>query len=174
MAKLFASESAFEIATEALRVHGGYGYTTEFPVERYYRDAPLMIIGEGTNEIQRIVIARGLPKRAEEAGLAWSWPARPRTPVRTRPGWRAGRRPSAPGDDAGELDRAEAEPRPSPGAVNVPPAGPSRTRVNGRPWRRAHSATTSATSRPSWSAVSTRSWPVARAMSTRCNPHVAR
>ncbi len=70
MAKLFASESAFEIATEALRVHGGYGYTTEFPVERYYRDAPLMIIGEGTNEIQRIVIARGLLKRAEEAGLA--------------------------------------------------------------------------------------------------------
>ncbi len=69
MAKLFASESAFEIATEALRVHGGYGYTTEFPVERYYRDAPLMIIGEGTNEIQRIVIARGLLKRAEGAGL---------------------------------------------------------------------------------------------------------
>ncbi len=69
MAKLFASESAFEIATEALRIHGGYGYTTEFPVERYYRDAPLMIIGEGTNEIQRIVIARGLQKRAEEAGL---------------------------------------------------------------------------------------------------------
>jgi butyryl-CoA dehydrogenase len=69
MAKLFASESAFEIATEALRIHGGYGYTTEFPVERYYRDAPLMIIGEGTSEIQRIVIARGLQKRAEEAGL---------------------------------------------------------------------------------------------------------
>ena len=69
MAKLFASESAFEIATEAMRVHGGYGFTTEFPVERYYRDAPLMIIGEGTNEIQRIVIARGLLKRAEEAAL---------------------------------------------------------------------------------------------------------
>ena len=69
MAKLFASESAFEIATEAMRVHGGYGCTTEFPVERYYRDAPLMIIGEGTNEIQRIVIARGLLKRAEEAAL---------------------------------------------------------------------------------------------------------
>ncbi|HEX7165910.1 MAG TPA: acyl-CoA dehydrogenase family protein [Acidimicrobiales bacterium] len=65
MAKLFASESAFEIATEAMRVHGGYGYTTEFPVERYYRDAPLMIIGEGTNEIQRLVIARGLLKRYE-------------------------------------------------------------------------------------------------------------
>jgi alkylation response protein AidB-like acyl-CoA dehydrogenase len=65
MAKLFASESAFEIATEALRIHGGNGYTTEFPVERYYRDAPLMIIGEGTNEIQRLVIARGLLKRYE-------------------------------------------------------------------------------------------------------------
>jgi butyryl-CoA dehydrogenase len=63
MAKLFASETAFELSTEALRIHGGYGYTTELPVERYYRDAPLMIIGEGTNEIQRVVIARGLLRR---------------------------------------------------------------------------------------------------------------
>jgi alkylation response protein AidB-like acyl-CoA dehydrogenase len=63
MAKLFCSETAFELATEAMRIHGGYGYTAEFPVERYYRDAPLMIIGEGTNEIQRIVIARGLLRR---------------------------------------------------------------------------------------------------------------
>ena len=63
MAKLFASETAFELATEALRIHGGVGYTTEFPIERYYRDAPLMIIGEGTNEIQRLVIARGLLQR---------------------------------------------------------------------------------------------------------------
>jgi len=63
MAKLFASEMAFNLATEAMRIHGGYGYTTDFPVERYYRDAPLMIIGEGTNEIQRIVIARGLLSR---------------------------------------------------------------------------------------------------------------
>ena len=63
MAKLFASEAAFEIATEAMRIHGGYGYTTELPIERYYRDAPLMIIGEGTNEIQRLVIARGLLDR---------------------------------------------------------------------------------------------------------------
>src|SRR5439155_19147142 len=63
MAKLFASEAAFEIATEAMRIHGGVGYTTELPVERYYRDAPLMIIGEGTNEIQRLVIARGLLDR---------------------------------------------------------------------------------------------------------------
>ncbi len=65
MAKLFASETAFEIATEAMRIHGGVGYTTELPIERYYRDAPLMLIGEGTNEIQRLVIARGLLARAE-------------------------------------------------------------------------------------------------------------
>jgi alkylation response protein AidB-like acyl-CoA dehydrogenase len=64
MAKLFASETALELATEAMRIHGGVGYTTEFPVERYYRDAPLMVIGEGTNEIQRLVIARGLRARA--------------------------------------------------------------------------------------------------------------
>ena len=66
MAKLFASETAFELATEAMRIHGGVGYTTELPVERYYRDAPLMIIGEGTNEIQRLVIARGLLAHADE------------------------------------------------------------------------------------------------------------
>ncbi len=60
MAKLFASEAALEIATSALRVHGGHGYSTEFTVERYFRDAPLMIVGEGTNEIQRTVIARRL------------------------------------------------------------------------------------------------------------------
>jgi butyryl-CoA dehydrogenase len=64
MAKLFASETALELATESMRVHGGVGYTTELPVERYYRDAPLMLIGEGTNEIQRLVIARGLLARA--------------------------------------------------------------------------------------------------------------
>jgi alkylation response protein AidB-like acyl-CoA dehydrogenase len=64
MAKLFASETAFELATESMRIHGGVGYTTELPVERYYRDAPLMLIGEGTNEIQRLVIARGLLRRA--------------------------------------------------------------------------------------------------------------
>jgi len=66
MAKLFASEAAFTIATEAMRIHGGIGYTTDLPVERYFRDAPLMIIGEGTNEIQRLVIARGLLARARE------------------------------------------------------------------------------------------------------------
>jgi len=64
MAKLFASETAMELATEAMRIHGGMGYTTDLPIERYYRDAPLMIIGEGTNEIQRIVIARGLLARS--------------------------------------------------------------------------------------------------------------
>jgi alkylation response protein AidB-like acyl-CoA dehydrogenase len=64
MAKLFASETAFELASESMRIHGGVGYTTELPVERYYRDAPLMLIGEGTNEIQRLVIARGLLGRA--------------------------------------------------------------------------------------------------------------
>jgi alkylation response protein AidB-like acyl-CoA dehydrogenase len=63
MAKLFASETAFEVATESMRIHGGVGYTTELPIERYYRDAPLMLIGEGTNEIQRLVIARGLLAR---------------------------------------------------------------------------------------------------------------
>ena len=64
MAKLFASETALELSMEAMRIHGGVGYTTEFPVERFYRDAPLMVIGEGTNEIQRLVIARGLLARA--------------------------------------------------------------------------------------------------------------
>jgi alkylation response protein AidB-like acyl-CoA dehydrogenase len=63
MAKLFASETAMEIALNAIRVHGGYGYSTEFDVERYFRDAPLMIVGEGTNEIQRNVIARQLVAR---------------------------------------------------------------------------------------------------------------
>jgi alkylation response protein AidB-like acyl-CoA dehydrogenase len=63
MAKLFASETAMEIALNAVRIHGGYGYSTEFDVERYFRDAPLMIVGEGTNEIQRNVIARQLISR---------------------------------------------------------------------------------------------------------------
>ncbi|MEV0406879.1 acyl-CoA dehydrogenase family protein [Actinoallomurus sp. NPDC050550] len=63
MAKLFASETAMRIALDAVRVHGGYGYSTEFDVERYFRDAPLMIVGEGTNEIQRNVIVRQLIAR---------------------------------------------------------------------------------------------------------------
>jgi alkylation response protein AidB-like acyl-CoA dehydrogenase len=63
MAKLFASEIAAQVTLDAIRVHGGYGYSTEFDVERYFRDAPLMIVGEGTNEIQRNVIAAQLVKR---------------------------------------------------------------------------------------------------------------
>jgi alkylation response protein AidB-like acyl-CoA dehydrogenase len=63
MAKLFASEACVKVTLDAMRVLGGYGYTAEFPVERFYRDAPLMIIGEGTSEIQALVIARGLLNR---------------------------------------------------------------------------------------------------------------
>jgi len=63
MAKLFASEIAMQVALDAVRIHGGYGYSTEYDVERYFRDAPLMIVGEGTNEIQRNVIAAQLVKR---------------------------------------------------------------------------------------------------------------
>jgi alkylation response protein AidB-like acyl-CoA dehydrogenase len=60
MAKLFASEAAIECSLESMRIHGGYGYSKEFTVERLYRDAPLLVIGEGTNEMQRIIIARQL------------------------------------------------------------------------------------------------------------------
>jgi alkylation response protein AidB-like acyl-CoA dehydrogenase len=67
MAKLFASETAMRIALDAVRIHGGYGYSTEFDVERYFRDAPLMIVGEGTNEIQRNIIARQLVSRGSVA-----------------------------------------------------------------------------------------------------------
>ena len=63
MAKYFASEAAVENSLEAMRIHGGYGYSKEFHIERYYRDAPLMCIGEGTNEIQRIIIAKQLIER---------------------------------------------------------------------------------------------------------------
>ena len=68
MAKYFASEVAMEIALNAVRVHGGYGYSTEYDVERYLRDAPLMIVGEGTNEIQKNVIAAQL---VERGGLSY-------------------------------------------------------------------------------------------------------
>ena len=63
MAKLYASEAALENSLEAMRIHGAYGYSKEFNIERYYRDAPLLAIGEGTNEVQRIIIARELVKR---------------------------------------------------------------------------------------------------------------
>ena len=68
MAKYFASEVAMEVALNAVRIHGGYGYSTEYDVERYFRDAPLMIVGEGTNEIQKNVIAAQL---VERGGLAY-------------------------------------------------------------------------------------------------------
>jgi butyryl-CoA dehydrogenase len=64
MAKLFATEVAEECALEAMRIHGGYGYSQEYVVERLYRDAPLLILGEGTNEIQQLVIARRVLERA--------------------------------------------------------------------------------------------------------------
>lgn len=63
MAKLFATEAAISSSMESMRVHGGYGYSKEFPVERLYRDAPLLTIGEGTNELQKIIIARQLVER---------------------------------------------------------------------------------------------------------------
>jgi len=63
MAKLFATETAMTCSLESMRIHGGYGYTTEFDVERYFRDVPLLLIGEGTNEIQKTVIARQLIER---------------------------------------------------------------------------------------------------------------
>ena len=66
MAKLYASEICGEVAMDAMRIHGGAGYTKDFPIERYYRDAPLMIIGEGTNEVQKLVIARRLLERYRE------------------------------------------------------------------------------------------------------------
>jgi len=63
MAKLFATEAAMENSAEAMRIHGAYGYSKEYNVERFYRDAPLLAIGEGTNELQRIIIAKQLVKR---------------------------------------------------------------------------------------------------------------
>ena len=63
MAKLFASEAAISNSMDAMRIHGAYGYSKEFNIERYYRDAPLLAIGEGTNELQRIIIAKQLIER---------------------------------------------------------------------------------------------------------------
>jgi alkylation response protein AidB-like acyl-CoA dehydrogenase len=63
MAKLNATEAALENSMEAMRIHGAYGYSPEYNIERYYRDAPLLAIGEGTNEIQRLIIARQLVER---------------------------------------------------------------------------------------------------------------
>jgi butyryl-CoA dehydrogenase len=66
MAKLFASEMCHEVVLEAMRVHGGNGYSKEYEIERLYRDAPMLLLGEGTSEIQRTIIARGLLRRWEE------------------------------------------------------------------------------------------------------------
>jgi len=66
MAKLFASETAAEVSFEAMRILGANGYSKDFPVERYYRDAPLVVIGGGTNELQRLIIARNLLKKYRE------------------------------------------------------------------------------------------------------------
>jgi alkylation response protein AidB-like acyl-CoA dehydrogenase len=60
MAKLFATETAAEVSFDAMRILGGNGYSKDFPVERFYRDAPLVVIGGGTNELQRLIIARRL------------------------------------------------------------------------------------------------------------------
>src|SRR5258708_273055 len=68
MAKMYASEVAIKCALESMRIHGGYGYSAEFVVERLYRDAPLMAIGEGTNDVQRLVIARSLVSGAGRLG----------------------------------------------------------------------------------------------------------
>jgi alkylation response protein AidB-like acyl-CoA dehydrogenase len=66
MAKLFASEACMQVALDAMRIHGATGYSAEVDIERYFRDAPLMIVGEGTNEIQRNVIVRQLIARSRE------------------------------------------------------------------------------------------------------------
>lgn len=63
MAKYFASECAVSNSLDSMRIHGGYGYSKEFNIERYYRDAPLLTIGEGTNELQRMIIAKQLIER---------------------------------------------------------------------------------------------------------------
>jgi alkylation response protein AidB-like acyl-CoA dehydrogenase len=76
MAKLFAAEACLEVVEQAFRIHGGYGYSREYEIERLYRDAPLLLVGEGTSEVQRLVIARGLLKRNPVKG----GPKRPGTP----------------------------------------------------------------------------------------------
>jgi butyryl-CoA dehydrogenase len=68
MAKLYATEIAEEVTIEAMRIHGGYGYSLEYPIERLYRDAPLLMIGEGSNEIQHLIIARRLLERDRAGG----------------------------------------------------------------------------------------------------------
>jgi alkylation response protein AidB-like acyl-CoA dehydrogenase len=65
MAKLFASETAMEVTSDAIQVHGGYGYVKDYDVERYFRDAKILEIGEGTSEIQRLIISRAILKELQ-------------------------------------------------------------------------------------------------------------
>ena len=74
MAKYFATEAAQDNALDCMRIHGGYGYSTEFRPERYYRDAPLLLIGEGSNEIQQLIIARRLLERTAQAAVNFAQP----------------------------------------------------------------------------------------------------
>jgi alkylation response protein AidB-like acyl-CoA dehydrogenase len=69
MAKLFASETAMRVATDAIQIHGGYGYVKEYDVERYFRDAKILEIGEGTSEIQRLIISREILKELQHNAL---------------------------------------------------------------------------------------------------------
>ncbi len=136
MAKLFASEIAMEIALNAMRIHGGYGYSTEFDVERYFRDAPLMIVGEGTNEIQRNVIARQLVTRG---GLRTLTGAR-RRGNRCRPDPKNMDRDdarAAPGDE-GPSGRLDGRPRARDGTRHRSMVSPLLTRStrSSHPWRR--------------------------------------
>jgi len=73
MAKLFASEAAVRIAGEAVQIHGGYGFIKDYPVEKFYRDVKLCTIGEGTSEIQRLVIARQLLSARQESVWGGNW-----------------------------------------------------------------------------------------------------
>jgi alkylation response protein AidB-like acyl-CoA dehydrogenase len=77
MAKLFASESAVKICDRSMQIHGGYGYSRDLPIERYLRDAKLCTIGEGTSEVQRLVIARHVLKEAKPLKLAHREPREP-------------------------------------------------------------------------------------------------
>ena len=93
MAKLFASEIAVRVANEAVQIHGGYGFIKDYPVEKFYRDVKLCTIGEGTSEIQRLVIARQLLKRVQLNGLAGEDPRR--RSARARPRRHRDRKPIA-------------------------------------------------------------------------------
>ena len=94
MAKLFASETGKEVVEDSFRIHGGYGYSKEYEIERLYRDAPLLLIGEGTSEIQRMVIGRkldpaepGAKHRGGRSTPAPSPPRRRRAAARARRSW---------------------------------------------------------------------------------------